>query len=302
MATVQQVAAAHHRRQERLAERAAKQVAALWRRIDRSNIARSWTGLTVEALTVLTSAQGIAAAGAGVYADDALAAQGADVAALGRVNPARFAGVASDGQDLASLLRLPLIRSLTAIKAGNAMDWSMASGLVDLDMIVRTQIADAGRVADGVATAVRPHVGYVRMVAPGACARCIVLAGRTYRWNAGFLRHPRCLCRHIPAKEDMAGDLRTDPRAAFDAMSRAEQDKTFTAAGAQAIREGADISRVVNARRDMYTAGGRALTREATTRRGINRPVRLMPEQIYLEAGDDRDEAIRLLKLHGFIL
>ncbi|GAB2951965.1 hypothetical protein GCM10027280_45440 [Micromonospora polyrhachis] len=95
--------------------------------------------------------------------------------------------------------------------------------------------------------------------------------------------------------------MRTDPRAAFDAMTREEQAKAFTVAGAEAIRSGADPARVVNARRGMYEAGGRLLTREATTRRGIGRPIRLMPEQIYRDARD-RSETLRLLRLHGYII
>jgi hypothetical protein len=80
------------------------------------------------------------------------------------------------------------------------------------------------------------------------------------------------------------------------------------------------MSRVVNARRGMETAaraqggtGGRLTTRqvfgrdvftttEAVTRRGINREIRLMPEQIYIEAGGNRDEALRLLRLHGYLI
>lgn len=84
-------------------------------------------------------------------------------------------------------------------------------------------------------------------------------------------------------------------------MDAAERRRVFGPAGADAIAEGADIARVVNARRGMYTAAGRKLTREATTARGTGRRVRLMPEQIYAEAGGNRDEAIRLLKLHGFL-
>jgi len=61
------------------------------------------------------------------------------------------------------------------------------------------------------------------------------------------------------------------------------------------------MSRVVNARRGMFTAGGLRLTREATTRRGIGLPTRLMPEQIYREASS-RDEAIRLLRRFGYIV
>lgn len=116
-------------------------------------------------------------------------------------------------------------------------------------------------------------------------------------------------------------------------MSRQEQDKVFTKAGAKAIRDGADVARVVNARRgaagltpaskrlteaekqaarrgldrgrlQTTRIAGRDLflTSEAVTRRGVNRPVRLMPESIYQVAGDDREMAIRLLRIHGYIL
>jgi hypothetical protein len=109
-------------------------------------------------------------------------------------------------------------------------------------------------------------------------------------------RHPRCDCQHIPAREDMAGDLRTDPGAYFRSLPEKEQDRLFTADGAQAIRHGADVSQVVNARRGMYTAAGHSFTRT-----GARRGPRLMPEQIYLEARGNRAEAIRLLRFHGYL-
>lgn len=60
------------------------------------------------------------------------------------------------------------------------------------------------------------------------------------------------------------------------------------------------MSQVVNSRRGMHTAGGRSLTRESTTRRGLARPGRLMPEEIYRIAGS-REEAISLLRQHGYL-
>lgn len=91
----------------------------------------------------------------------------------------------------------------------------------------------------------------------------------------------------------------------FNSLSAAEQDRLFTKAGAEAIRSGADLARVVNARRGMYEAGGRSFTREATTRRGRlpgqSRGPRLMPAQILREAGGDRAEALRLFRLHGYL-
>jgi hypothetical protein len=56
------------------------------------------------------------------------------------------------------------------------------------------------------------------------------------------------------------------------------------------------MAKVVNARRGMYTADGRQFTRESAGRRP-----RIMPEQIYRDARD-REDAIRLLRLHGYIL
>lgn len=301
--TAEKVAAAHYRRQTTLARRTAAQVMRLWRQVEAARIVPSWRQLLGQAVAVLATSQATAAASAGVYVEDVLEAQGVQPEGEGRVAAGRFAGVASDGRDLATLLYQPVILSLEAIRAGAAPRRALALGAVDLNMIVRTQVADAGRVADGVAIAARPQVfGYVRMLSLPSCSRCIVLAGRWYRWNAGFERHPRCDCRHIPASEDAAGDLRTDPKAAFAGMGAQEQDRVFGKAGAEAIREGADVARVVNARRGMYTAGGRQFTREATTRRGTGRRVRLMPEQIYREAAGDRAEAIRLLKLHGYLM
>ena len=83
-----------------------------------------------------------------------------------------------------------------------------------------------------------------------------------------------------------------------DYMTAAEQDQAFGKAGGQVIRDGADMNRVVNARRGMQTAAdGRLYTAEVVGKRP-----RLMPEQIYREAQGDRDEALRLLKRFSYIL
>lgn len=326
--TVDQVAVAHYRRQAAIARRTAGRIAALWRLVDGRDVTASWSAQLAQAFTVLSSAQAIAAASSGSYVEDALHARGEVADAAGRVSATRFAGVASDGRDLVGLLLQPAIRSLAVIGAGASPARALLAGGAELDMIVRTQVADAGRVADGVAIAARPDVaGYTRVLVGKSCSRCIVLAGRWYRWNAGFRRHPRCDCRHVPTVRDMSDDVRTGPRAYFDSLSRAEQDKAFGKAGAEAIRDGAEISQVVNARRGLYTASvfGRDVlaTTEGITTRGLAGTrlgarqdgrkrdggryrsavrVRLMPEQIYREAKGDRAEVIRLLRLHGFLL
>ena len=162
-----------------------------------------------------------------------------------------------------------------------------------------------GRWVAVVAAAAVPAVdGWIRVVSPGACSRCIVLAGRFYAWNAGFARHPLCMCSHAATSSAVAAP--ESPAGVFDAMTAAEQDATFGKAGAAAIRAGADIGQVVNARRGMERAQGRALvTREGVTAGGVagrllGGRARLMPETI-MELASDREEAVRLLRAHGYI-
>lgn len=311
--SAEQVARLHYGARLLIVEALAQIALRLWRTVDPDRIAESWTAQLVELVTLTTATQVAAARAADGYLDDVLSEQGISPTSRARVAPSAFAGIASDGRPLASLLYQPVISTLAAIGTGVGVDDALVRGHSDLDTIVRTQVADAGRAADQVALAVRPPAaGYVRMVVGRTCSRCILLAGQRYRWNSGFQRHPRCDCVHVPAAEDTGDDIRTDPKALFEAMSVAEQDRVFTRAGAEAIREGADINQVVNARRGMYTAAdGRRLTKAGATRRGLagqrlgaprgRRATRLMPEQIFREA-NDRDDALRLLRMHGYIL
>src|SRR5690606_15514568 len=107
---------------------------------------------------------------------------------------------------------------------------------------------------------------------PPSCSRCAILAGAYYRSSQAFQRHPGCDCRHIPASESLAQDLSVNQAEYFESLPADEQDRIFTKAGAEAIRGGADMSQVVNARRGMRPAqiGGRdiLITSEGTTRRG----------------------------------
>jgi hypothetical protein len=296
---VEQVALGRYRKMVKLARLVSSEVRDLWqRRVDPARIDLTWAAASVDALVALTSGQMLAASEADPYITAALVAQHVDPVAAATVVPRAFAGIASDGRALLELLAEAPIVAKAAIARGADVERAMSAGDVWLDMAVRTQVADAGRASEGVAIAARAKVGgYVRMLSLPSCSRCILLAGRWYRWNAGFERHPRCDCRHIPAAEDAAGDLTTSPQRAFDSLSAAEQDRVFTRDGAQAIRDGADLGKVVNARRGMTPAG----TTTTKVRGHRQRGVRLMPEGIYRKAGDDRDEALRLLRQHGYL-
>lgn len=308
------VAGQHAAARDRVIESVRREALRAWRQVNPTAVNASWRAQLPRLLMALAGAQLLAAAMSTLYVDRVLQEQGLDPAAAGAVNARALSGIASDGRALDTLLMQPVLAVLAALATpGVDRLRAMATGQANLDMIVRTQVADAGRVADEIATVVRPSAqGYVRMISPGACARCAILAGRWYRWDAGFLRHPSCSCVGVPSAEDRTGDLFTDPRAYFDSLTPEEQDRIFTKAGAEAIRLGADMGQVVNARRGMQTATvfGRevAITREGITRRGLagqrlgdsSRGVRLMPEQIFADA-TSREDAVRLLRRFGYI-
>jgi hypothetical protein len=192
--------------------------------------------------------------------------------------------------------------------------------MASLDLIVASEVIASGADAASVEIALDPDwTNYVRVLNLPSCDRCVILAGRIYRDNEGFARHPKCDCQHWPVSswaEAEAAGLVTDPMVAFERG----QVRGLSKADEQAIRDGADIQEVVNAKRgggrrpqgmtNAITAEifGRTVkaTLEGTTRRAAWRkknpglPIRLRPESIY-EHAKDREDAIRLLQLYGYI-
>jgi hypothetical protein len=207
-----QVAADHARSRRRLAEKLRLEAKEAWAQVDPARISETWAMQIPRLLLLLTGGQHAAAVSADRYVTEVLVEQGLSPATEGRVDAAALAGVASDGRPLESLLAQPGITAKVALSNGYAIAYAMAAGGALAQLIAHTQVADAGRVADGVALTARRHTtGYVRMVVGKTCSRCIILAGRWYRWNAGFNRHPKCDCVGFPAAEN-AEDLRVPTR------------------------------------------------------------------------------------------
>lgn len=263
------------------------------------------------AATVLVSAAQVAVVTeSDRYQAEILAAIGL-ASSAGVLIPRGFVGSAGDGRPVETLLSYSVAHAgqrfndLTRPATGEPMSTAdaAAAALQDaeawLQMVTATIIADTQRAAASAAFTAETEVhGWIRAINPPCCARCIVLAGRFYKWNADFQRHPQCDCYAIPATERDWHAIEQNPHAYFDSLSAAEQNKTFTATGAQAIRDGSDMSRVVNARAGMYKAQDGRLATRAAAKRG---QVRLMPESIYTMANGDREKAIALLREHGFI-
>ena len=140
----------------------------------------------------------------------------------------------------------PVVAS-RAVARGYAVETAAVMASSWLTGAVLTQLADDRRAVYQADIVTRPRVGgYTRMLNPPSCSRCAILAGKWFRWNQGFQRHPQCDCLHIPASENVSGDLTTDPYAYFKSLSPEEQTRRFGRIEARAIREGADIFRVVN--------------------------------------------------------
>jgi len=244
------------------------------------------------------------------YTATALAQQGGYVAPAGIVNPDALAGWASDGRDLDGLLMSPAFRTKALIEDGMGARQALAAGGAQLGLLLASTMADTGRTAAGIDVSARNGVGYIRMADPGCCSRCAILAGRWYEHNTGFLRHPMCNCYHCPTTREMYDGAKAegwvdDPQQLFGVLSEAEQDRIYTKAGAEAIRNGADMNQVVNARRGMTPNG--MFTTEGTTRRGVaygrlaREQRRLTPEAIMLQA-KSREQYLELLYRHSYLL
>ena len=316
-----ETAVKHYRAMLRLQRSARAAAAVAWSSLSAAYLSESWDSVSPALAAAVSKLQLDAATRGAGYGGNTLADQGLYEAPEAWVDPSSLAGVSSRGASLGAALYSAIPHTKDMIAGGMPERVALARGREVLQMSAAAQVADAGRTAAGLDTFARPRVGYVRMLNPPSCSRCSVLAGRFYRNNEGFQRHPRCDCVHVPTTRTEAAEsegLVHDPYAYFESLSESAQDKTFGKAQAQAIRDGADLFQVVNARRGMSYAGVSSdgtrrgqkvasdFTREGTTRRalwgGANpRGKRLTPDAIYAQ-GLPRVETLDLLAKHGYLL
>lgn len=290
-----------------------------WKGVDPRRVRDSWHQSNADFLMLFAALQARAASDAMDASTLMLAEQGDYITPDGIANPNAYsAGYAPSGIDLDSYFDIPATHTLTAIKNGMDTYDAMQAGRRTLRQMAMQALEDTSVSAMSVSITQRAGVGYVRVESPDCCPRCAILAGKYYRHNQGFLRHPKCHGRNIPCKgKDKAAKQGwiTNPMDRFNAMGEEEQDRIFGHADAQAIRDGADIYQVVNAHRGMRPVGrGRIsmTTSEGTSRYGWSRMIRqyqygqqqhrrLTPEGIY-SFNLPREQTIELLKREGYIL
>jgi hypothetical protein len=258
-------------------------VAKLWRRMG-DEFDTSWQSIRPQLLDVVQAGRAAAVAVAAPYTASVLKETGQADDAVGSLNLAAFTRTAPDGRDIGTLYDQSVIKAKTAVASGMTTEAALALAGRWMTMATLTTLADTRRMVYQADMIQRPTLtGFTRMLNPPSCNRCIILAGKWFRWNEGFQRHPSCDCIHVPASENVAGDIRTDPYAMFKSMSPDEQERVFGRSEARAIREGADI----------YKATNQSVRKLKTANSAI--------DNIYRNAGT-RTNAIRMLREQGFIL
>jgi len=252
-------------------------------------------GASAQIQTVLQAGRSAAVVTALPYTAAALAEQGESFDADGQVDSTAFVRSAPSGVPVDAVVSAPIIEAKLLVGQGMSGREALQRAGSKMVGIALTMLADTRRSVYQADITQRPRVaGYVRKLNPPSCSRCAILAGRFYRWNAGFQRHPRCDCQHVPVRSaEAAKGLTTDPYEYFNSLSPEDQEKIFGNNQAKAIRDGADIYRVENVRmRGLSTANGTGPNKWKST---------MTVEDIYKTAGNDREAAIGLLKQQGYI-
>lgn len=301
---IPQAAIEHYQQQQAISVATAAEAGRIWRRGMGDNFDLSYTDIAGQLFTTVLAGQRQAAQSGIDYVPVVLAETAQDAPAAVRVNPARFEGTTDDGRPLENLLQGAVYKSKSVVATGAPSRAALAAGGDWLQGAVLDSVRTANRQAVAAEITARPAImGWVRMLNPPSCKFCIVLAGKWFRWNQGFQSHTDCDCRHIPSSEALAGDMTTDPYAMFRSLAPKEQDRLFGKADAQALRDGADIYRVVNVR--SRGLADSALKRTSGRNRGWqsrrwDSPSEMTIDDIYLRARN-RDEAIELMSENGFI-
>lgn len=278
-----EASANQYRAQQAITGTTAKAVSRLWSRMG-TDFDVSWSTIAPQMREVVETGRAAAVAVAVPYTASVLAETGQVAEPIGPLAPAAFLASAPDGRPIGSMLEQSVVKAKVAVGSGMTPDRALFAAGQWLTMATLTTLADTRRMVYQADIIQRPTLtGFTRMLNPPSCKDCAILAGKWFRWNTGFERHPNCDCIHIPAAENIAGDLRTDPNALFDSMTPAEQEKTFGRSEARALREGADIYKVVNQSNRKLSTANSAI------------------DTIYRNAGT-RTNAVKMLQEQGFIL
>jgi hypothetical protein len=272
--TVSEIALAHQADVIRRNEAAVQASLRVWQRADMADLDGSWNALSGQIVATASAAQ-VRNAAASASTTMKLGVVYADRAPV-VLQTSSYAGIDGSGRSMESLLRGTVTTTKQAIGAGRGTQQAFLSGASYLAAMMKTSLADTARSSDATSSAGKGWINYVRVVNPGACSRCAILAGQgSYR--VAFQRHTACRCTTAGVAADgaMQNDLPSSPEDYFDGLSEAEQNRIFTNDGAEAIRLGANPTTVTNARRGASSgiSSANAVTPAGLKRSGMLREV-----------------------------
>ena len=335
MANASELSTAYYAQSRTIARHTARRVGQLWAGINFRDDpgTQFWQGgIGEEAAGAVSLGQYAAARSAGDYVDAVDLTDGMPLSEFD-VAPEAFAGRTMFGLDVRGALFQSIVGYQSQVLQGRPPDEAELAAGYRATMLAGNEVANVGREATGAAIAVdNSIVGYRRMLTEPSCDRCIILAGAFYRDNTGFERHPQCDCVHVPVTraQDNAldnADFETmdasevgqdnpdtgatltgpafDPAGYFQSLSQSVQDSVFGKANAEAIREGADMGRVVN--RSSRNVHQREYDRHGNwTGRRLNRtrstPTKASVTQLLAEANGDKSKLQALLLQNGYIM
>ena len=291
-----QAATDHYLLQQKISVSTVSGAKKLWNRMG-SDFDTSWRTIRPEMLTFVQTGRMAAAVSAASYTPQLLAETGQALDSVGQIIPAAFVAYAPDGRAMESLLDTAVIRSKMAVAGGATATEALSAGGKWLTGTLLTVMSDTGRSVVSADIIQRPKVGgYVRMLNTPSCSRCVILAGKWFRWNEGFQRHPKCDCIHVPAATEKFAKEQgyvSDPYEYFKSLSVKDQERLFGKNEAEAIREfGADIYRVMNVKmRGLGTTKGNIK---------FGTPTKRTVDDI-LSRDPSRQFAVENLQYHGYI-
>lgn len=253
MPTPLEIANSHQQSRRRIADKTALRALKTWRMSNINELDASWNVIAPVLVDAVSEAQIVASAQAISYTEAAGLRPGGPA-----IVPEAFSGVTIDGREIGPAMFGAVTTTKTLVGRGMDAVRAFEAGAAFLSTIVKSAISDAGRQSDRVQGTAKGYTQYIRVVSAGACSRCAVLAGKG-EYSKPFKRHPRCNCTSYPLTEPdgaVPAGMFASPDDYFESLSPSEQNRVFTNAGAQAIRDGADPVQVVNARRNAVGPGG----------------------------------------------
>lgn len=240
MASRADVVEARRARLQRIAEAAAASAVATWRQADVRTLDDSWETLSPQIERSAVTAQVAAVAGSSRFVGRLAALDGVRDATP--LEPAGLVGVDGSGRSLRGLLHGAVTTTKEQIGAGVGTFRAFESGAAYLAAMLQTAVMDVARQGDMAAGVARKYDYYVRVVQPGACSRCLVLAGAI--GMSDFQRHPACKCSVQPMTREAYAEFNP-----FAGQSDDDLRRSLGRDGFEAYEAGGDIGQIVSARR-----------------------------------------------------